>query len=188
MPKDLDLHPYRECRRRICDGDVLLHRSGAWYAPFLRAAGRSEYSHASMAAWWHGRVHALQAVWLGDSKPLLSRLSREAPGTIDVYRSPGLSVCDQTILVCRMIEIVGGGYSWSDLSRAALSHIPFVRLIVPADYDDRAFRVSKAFCSEAIAFCYSRIGRDPVPNLSDRATEPGDLGRSTIFQYQFTIA
>ena len=30
-------------------------------------------------------------------------------------------------------------------------------------------------------------GVDPVPNLADRLTEPGDLARSAFYEYRFTL-
>jgi hypothetical protein len=172
---------------QVRDADVFLHRSHAWYSSLFRASGRSEYSHASLAAHWHGRIHCLQAVWGGDPKPLLSRMVALAPGQIDVYRCNRLSTADREIIAADMIEVVGRGYSWQGILRASLSHLPIVRLFVAIDSDDRVGATPNAFCSHAVAHCYARLGHDLVPNLADRLTEPGDLAHSALLQYQFTL-
>ena len=40
---------------------------------------------------------------------------------------------------------------------------------------------------EAVSRACRRGGVDPVPNLADRLTEPGDLARSAFFGYRFTL-
>lgn len=70
-----------------------------------------------------------------------------------------------------------------DLLHAALFHLPLVRLAVRAEFDDAATDRRPPFCSQAVASAY-RLGAqvDPVPNLSDRITAPGDLARSPFFK------
>ncbi len=181
------LRDYESARRSMLDGDVCLHRGTAWYAPFLRAAGRSEYVHASMIAWWHGRVHLLQSVEWKDRKPLLSEVLRRAPGSIDVYQCRSLSGITRECIVADMIAAVGRGYGWGCLAQVSLSHLPIVRLFTEADFDDEEAGTRRPFCSQAIAESYAMNYMDLVPNLADRATEPGDLARSALLRYQFTI-
>lgn len=42
-------------------------------------------------------------------------------------------------------------------------------------------------CSTAVAAAYSRFGYDLVNNKSDEFVEPGDLGRSSLTNYLFTL-
>ena len=54
--------------------------------------------------------------------------------------------------------------------------------------DDRAVDRRPPFCSHACAMA-DRLGGqvDPVPQLSDRLTEPADLARSPFYRYRFTL-
>ena len=78
---------YRQARGRIRDGDLLLFRPRR--GPFDRlitAAGRSEYSYATMAAWWNGRLMCLETVQgRGGRGVLLSNLVETRPGRIDIF-------------------------------------------------------------------------------------------------------
>ena len=53
----LDLQ-YDRARRKIRDGDLLLFRRqrGRLGGKLISTAGRSEYDHAAMAAWWNRRL------------------------------------------------------------------------------------------------------------------------------------
>ena len=81
-----------------------------------------------------------------------------------------------------------------DLLAAAMLHLPVVRLVVRADFEDDADHAAHGarrrppFCSQACAMT-DRIGGgvDPVPHLADRLTEPADLARSPFYQYAFTL-
>ena len=77
MP-DMDINTisYSAARKKIRDGDVLLfrRRSGVM-GKLIAVAGRSEYCHAAMAAWWNGRLMCLETVQgHGGRAVLLSRV------------------------------------------------------------------------------------------------------------------
>ncbi len=157
-------------------------------AVFDRCLGGSEYTHAAMAAWWNGRLMCLETIQgRGGRAVLLSRLVVQNPGRIDVYRAnANRRRFDRAGAVNAMIEITGQRYGWWSLWKTALVHLPVVRLLVRADTDDRA-NGSLPFCSQAISRACRAGGVDPVPNLADRSTEPGDLARSVFFSYRFTL-
>jgi hypothetical protein len=71
--------------------------------------------------------------------------------------------------------------------RAVASWLPVVRWLVRPVTDDRANGAHPPFCSQAVAIACRAGGVDPVPNLADRLTEPGDLARSPFFRYRFTL-
>jgi hypothetical protein len=138
----------------------------------------------------------------GGRAVLLSNRVGQCPGRIDVYRPdrPMLRVncgdrdCRDTLssVVETMKRLTGTPYGWTSLLRTGLRHLPIVRWIVPTPVRDRHSKAehlaTKApYCSEAVARAYRSAGVDPVPNLADAATEPGDLARSTLFQYRFTL-
>jgi len=75
-------------------------------------------------------------------------------------------------------------------------HWPLIRWLLPAPEEDMPIPTvgrtppglpEPMFCSQAVAWAYRVAGLDPTPNLPDRLTEPGDLARSPIFRYRFTL-
>jgi hypothetical protein len=186
---DAILVPYNTAREKIRDGDVLLfRRRRGLMGKLIATAGRSAYSHAAMAAWWNDRLMCLEtAQGCGGRAVLLSTLVEDAPGRIDVFRAlPKLRRFHRRSAVETMIEITGRRYGWTALVKAALVHLPFVRFMVRVETDDAADG-HLLFCSQAVARAYRLGGLDPVPNLADRMTEPGDLARSAVLEYRFTL-
>jgi hypothetical protein len=180
---------YPLARRKIRDGDLLLSRPRRGpMGRLITVAGRSEYSHAGMAAWWNGRLMCLETVQGGGGRAvLLSNLVRRRPGRIDVYAAnASRRRFDRKAAVAAMIEITGSRYGWWSLVKATFLHLPIVRLFVRPDTDDAA-NGSLPFCSQAVARACRAGGVDPVPRLADRLTEPGDLARSAFFRYRFTL-
>jgi len=180
---------YNLARPRIRDGDLLLFRRKRSLASHVIAAvGRSEYAHAGMAAWWNGRLMCLETIQgRGGRAVLLSNLVQRHPGRIDVYTAGASGEpFDRMAAVEAMIEITGRRYGWWSLLWVAMVHLPVVRLLVHPDTDDAA-NGSLPFCSQAVARACRAGGVDPVPNLADRLTEPGDLARSVFFRYRFTL-
>lgn len=185
---------YRIARRRIRGGDVLLYRDvpvwrgGQWYSPLIQTAGRSRYSHAGMAAWDDTRLLALQTTGFGPRRPVLSAAVRAHPGSIDVYRVRPEIEFYPAGAVEFMFGIVEKPYGWWALSQTALIHLAGVRFIARVDEDDHAESRYPPYCSAAVAqACRRGGGCDLVPNLADQDTEPGDLARSGLLQYQFTL-
>jgi len=180
---------YRAARAKIHDGDVLLfrHERGI-VGKTIAVAGRSPYVHAAMAAWWNGRLMCLETVQgRGGRAVLLSTVAAQVPGRIDVFRiRRSRRKFDRLAAVEAMIEITGRRYGWWSLLRAGLVHLPLVRFLFPPETDDAA-NGHLPFCSQAVARAYRRAGVDPVPNLADRSTEPGDLARSAALEYRFTL-
>jgi hypothetical protein len=182
---------YEDARSKIRDGDILLFRRGRSLASrLIGAAGRSEYCHAAMAAWWNGRLMCLETVQgHGGRAVMLSRLVDERPSLIDLYsvvRSGKHRYCPH-LAVQAMIEITGKRYGWLHLIRAAMRHLPVVRLFtIPLD-EDRA-NGSLPYCSDAVSRALRAGGIDPVPNLADAGTEPADLARSAVLTYRLTLS
>ena len=188
---DTILVPYSASRKNIRDGDLLLfRRKRGLFSRLVAVAGRSEYCHAAMAAWWNGRLMCLETVQgRGGRAVLLSRLVDENPDTIDVYRvgESHRRRFHRDQAVEAMLEITGKRYGWLNLARASMRHLPILRLFtIPLD-DDQA-NGSLPFCSDAISRAMRAGGVDPVPNLADSGTEPGDLARSAALGYRFSLS
>jgi hypothetical protein len=178
---------YADVRSQIGDADLLLFRPRNWWAKAIAVAGRSEYVHAAMAGWWRGRVMSLEVTAGGGRAQLLSNLVAQFPGVIDVYQPVRTTGFDRLEAVTAMIEITGYPYGWVTLARAALLHLPVIRFFVRPDTRDDVDDGYPPYCSAAVAMADTRGGIDPVPNLANGYTEPGDLARSAFYKYAFTL-
>jgi hypothetical protein len=207
--------PLADAAPRICDGDLLQFRPRGWrLAEHLTAiAGRGEYCHSALAAWWKSEVGNRKSVGkplapTSDFRPPTSTLMliearlqgiravtlrsqvERYPGLIDVYETNRGSVFPAfhaAAMVAAMREKTGRTYGWRLLLRSALSHTLLMRLIVRACTQDNGSHTDHRgpeFCSQAIASA-ARLagGEDPVSALCDGSTEPSDLTRSALFNH-----
>jgi len=187
-----NIKPYSEVRGQIRDGDLLLKRGKGPISWAISVAGRSPWTHAGMACWWHDDLFLLEVQWTGGRAVLLSTQVKRYPGQWNVFVRKDMtemSTHEFARASARfMRRLCGCSYGFAGLAAAALLHLPLVRCFVPADTDDQARDHRPPFCSQACAMAY-RIGGevDPVPELADRLTEPGDLSRSPYFRYRFTL-
>jgi hypothetical protein len=179
---------FAEAAESIRDADLLLYRRRS----LISIGGRGLHSHAAKAAWWDGELFCIEVrEWCGGrAVTLLSQVQR-MPGRIDVFevnpdgRWPEY---DRAGAVCFMRRWCGCTYGYLGVVRAALLHLPMVRLVARADLDDRSTRARLPFCSHACAMA-DRLGGhvDPVLHLADNFTEPADLARSPFYRYRFTL-
>jgi len=178
--------PYSQARRQIRDGDVLLFCNGN---VLIVISGRSPFTHAGMAVWWGDDlmcVHTVQG--RGGVVDHLSELVAKYPGKIAVYR-----VCEaarrrysRAKAVAEMKRIIGLPYGWPAILTAACLHLPIVRWFVRPLRSDEA-NGGLPFCSAAVSRASRAGGLDPVPNLADKFTEPGDLARSAAMKPRFVL-
>lgn len=184
----------REARPHLFDGDLLLFRRRRWTAGWLvGVAGRGEYSHAAKVAWWGNEPFCCEVrEWYGGRAVTLASQVKRYPGRIDLFRVNPANrwpEYDRLASVRFMRGLAGCDYGYTSVVRAALLHLPMVRLVVRASDEDHARHQRPPFCSQAVAMA-DRIagGVDPVPHLADRLTEPCDLAQSPFYQYQFTLS
>jgi len=179
---------YREARRWIASGDLLLFRRRS----LIAIAGRSEYSHAAMTAWWDLDLFCLEVrEWYGGRAVTLSSQVEKHPGRIDVFEvNPDLRwpAYSRRGAVRYMRRLAGCPYGYGGIALAAMFHLPVFRLFARAELDDTATSRFPPFCSQAVAAA-DRIGGgvDPVPHLPDYLVEPADLARSPFYRYRFTL-
>ncbi len=179
---------YADVRRKIRGADLLLFRARPrMHSRLIAAAGRSPYAHAGMAAWWGERLMCLETrQWIGGRATVLSNLVAAVPGRIDVY-SLKLNQHQRAGAVDRMISATGRRYGWRSLVWHALRQALVLRWILPPDLDDGR-NGSLPVCSQLVSRALREgAGVDVMPNLSDRATTPGDLARSALCKYRFTL-
>ena len=127
--------------------------------------------------------------WHGGRAVTLSSQVHLYPGRIEV-REPnvlGASKGYDAMRTCEyMIRLAGQRYGWWAILKTALIHLPLLRLFFRPNTDDSA-NGSMPFCSGARAQADRFGGYDPVRGLSDGATEPGDLARSTFYEPKFIL-
>jgi len=174
-------------------GDVLLFRP-AWsdvVGRLICVAGRTEYCHAGMVAEIAGDWCCLEMVGTGGRDvPIEQRIDQCGRRGIDLYQPIDKSVETYhrgEAAASVMFHLVARRYGFVALARVALRHLPVLRLLCRAETDDQIFDGRPPICSQAVAAAWRAAGVDPVPQLSDRMTEPGDLARSAFFKYRCTL-
>jgi hypothetical protein len=187
MPKSLTMRPLALVEDDILNGDLLLFRGHGLIAQAIQWGGRSEYSHAAMACWWMDQLFCLEVrEWVGGRAVTLASQVERYPGCIDVYRADHPEYIRSTA-TDKMKSFAGCDYGYLAVLAAALTHLPFVRKWASRSKEAAEQWNSPPYCSQAIAIAAERAGVDPVPNLDDRLTEPGDLARSSLWDYWFTL-
>ncbi|MFZ5829582.1 MAG: hypothetical protein ACOY3P_05820 [Planctomycetota bacterium] len=174
---------------RVRVGDVILDRyqRGNPLSWAIARIGRSIYSHARLLSRDGADWRTLDTFQGTGGRDLsLSEEVARKPRRLDVYRCTSLEYHRHKAARV-MREIVGRQYGWRSLWWCALRHAPLVRLLVSPRMDDNLNGGLVPFCSQAVAAAMRTAGCDPVPNLPDRLTEPGDLARSAVLEYQFTL-
>jgi hypothetical protein len=179
---------YADVRDVIRDADLLLFRRRNRLTRLIAVAGRSQYVHAAIAGRWNGRLMCVEMTSGGGRAELLSNIVEQWPGVVDVYRANAARRrFSRRRALLAMIAVTGRRYGWMNLCRAALLHLPAFRFLAHPDTNDLETSTWPPFCSQAVATATRAGGIDPVPNLADRLTEPGDLARSAFYEYRFTL-
>ena len=155
----------------------------------IGVAGRGPYSHAAIVFWDQGHpfVAEVREGYGGRIVTLDSQVERYKE-RIDLYsHNPRdrYSNFDVDEFILNMKLRAGTDYGWWAIAKAALWHLPFVRLLQNYQHQEDAIEDNKpAFCSHAIAHAARKAGVDVLPGLLDRLTEPSDLSRSLFFEYK----
>jgi hypothetical protein len=206
------LLPFTEARKHILDGDILLYRGRQYPSSrMINIAGRSPYYHAAMAGWVDkGKPVELlmcyEMVLRGARGTSLAAQVEKYPKQIDVYRL--VDECRVPRFDCDKAELVydvkrldrekavfemrklckPNAYGILHVLASALFHIPFCRIFMkPITDDEQSGWSRKPHCSEAVAMAVRSAFMDMVPNMPDHLTIPGDLGRSPLARYVFTL-
>jgi hypothetical protein len=194
---------FADASKLIKDADLLLFRRrplslrspSTIFSKAIATSGRSDYTHAAKAVWWRANSPScllcveVREFYGGRAITLGSQVD-ENPGLIDVFAPtvcPGVQY-SRFGAAAFMLTFTGQPYGYRSIARAARAYLPLLRLGFTTDTDDAEVDHHAVFCSEAVSRA-DRLGGgvDPVPNLADRDTEPGDLARSDFYRYQFTL-
>jgi len=186
---------YENIRHKILDGDLLLFRKSrfGFLSAAIATAGRGVHSHAGKAAWWRNNLFCLEVrEFYGGRAVTLSSQVKKYPGRIDVFRPNAdgqWRYYDPENSLEVMRRLAGSNYGYVNVKITALTHLPLIRWFVKPDKNDDNDHGRKRppFCSQAVVMAERAAGVDPVPNLSDRFTEPSDLARSPFYKYLFTL-
>jgi hypothetical protein len=182
-----DLYPWS-----AGNASLLLFRSWGVSSKLIRTAGRTEYSHAALLAWWDLTPVCMELrEFRGGRVVTLESQVQRFPNRIDVYtiRPEWEDKFDRKSAIRVMLSKAGRQYSYAGIVNASLAHLPIVRLAYQPDFtDDGGPHSAPEYCSEAVAnACRLGGGIDPVQNASDRITEPGDLAKSILWEPRFTL-
>jgi hypothetical protein len=174
---------------RLKDGDLLLFRRRG----LISIAGRGVHSHAARLAWWGDDPFCVEVrEWYGGRAVTLESQIARCPGRIDLFRvnpENRWPEYDAEEATRYMRKLAGCDYGYGSVFKAALLHLPLIRMLVTAEIEDSAIDRRPPFCSQACAMADRLAGGvDPAPYLADRLTEPADLARSPFYEYQFTFA
>jgi len=181
---------YRSVKHLIRDGDLLNWRADPNALSRVTAkTSRGEHSHSSLAARRGLEVICLETIaGIGCRAVDLENLVWQYPGQCDVFRGNYHSLAAGSTAVEYCWRQTGLPYGRGSWWRCLLRRIPIIRVLMKTPTDDQA-NGSLPDCSGLVARAVWAAGDDPVPNLSDDATEPADLVRSEFFGggYLFTL-
>lgn len=204
--------PYEQAKGLIKEADVLLFKAdkfprvGWWIGSYTK----SPYSHAGLAHWQNNELYVIEFREFAGSRmyPLGKYLNENR--AVDVFRSANTiirpiilqdSFDDEYYLVFEehvfttdiakaitdtAIKLLGHKYSYWTIWQMFKTYIPFIRLgrkvVKNGEPETKDF-----VCSTLVTYTYRKHFQDPVPFLSDGYTSPGDLARSGLFSYIFSI-
>jgi len=200
---------YEKGKNLIREADVLLFRAGdfpgvGWW---IGKYTRSSYSHAGLAHWEDDTLYCVEfREFVGSRKYPMDKYIEEK-NTIDVFRSletiiapcviPGeppklcykeynFTADKAECVINAAMNLIGTKYSYWTIWQMLKTYIPIVRLRTKIVKNGEA-DPKKFVCSTLVTYAYRKCFVDPIPFLSDEYTAPGDLARSGLFSYLFTI-
>lgn len=204
--------PFDYAAPAIFDADVLLYRGKSLFSKAIQAADHSRYSHAAMAGWVNGHEDPSTDLlcyevrqWTGGRITTLAWQAATYPKQIDVYRLSDsytaflwdsakkqqygqTAVLKRKEAVHRMRQLAKPGeYGWHNLFWVSLFHLPLLRWFMPTIDNDQLVLKRPPFCSQAVANAVRTAFTDLVRHTPDCMTGPGDLGRSPLLHYMFTL-
>lgn len=185
---------------KIKEADILLFRRpnfpniGWWISKFTF----SPYSHIGLATIENGLPYCLEfREFIGSRRKNIIEYINEG-AKIDVFRVPSRIHFEDTghykelnfsakkaLKITSMgKEMLGKGYGWKNILSIFETYIPFIRLL---KYVDKDANGDNYVCSTFVSYLYRKYYIDLCSFLADDYTTPGDIARSPILFYQFTL-
>lgn len=192
----------------IKEGDILLFRGSGFIAFFIKSFTNNPYTHIGLASYHNGKnlleLIEIREFYGGRSVNLASQLKKN-PNNIDVYRisspvyeykskldSEGNLQIEQLKLeyngrvVSNALRFLTGiSYGYKRIFEIWLRHAPVLRLFVPWDFQEN--KDVYPICSSAISYVIRENFTDLVHFSPDKRTSPGDISKSPLTNYMFTI-
>jgi len=191
----------------VKDADILLfnHPSfpfGGWWVAHLSF---SKYSHIGLAKWEDNELYCLEFREFAKSRKYKVKDYIAEGNSIDVFRlSPLIQKLEfdpKTLKISikthhfdqnrvnnileRAEWMLGRSYSWAQIKNIWFTYMPFVRWFTSSNIKDTN---GKTFVwSSFVSYLIRRYYVDPCEFISDEYTKPGDLARSNITNYLFTL-
>jgi len=94
---------------------------------------------------------------------------------------------DRKAIVNKMMEYTGKDYSYWQVLKAGISHLPFVRFFYRPSLADVIERDMPLYCSACVGASIQHGGQDTVHFLANAWTEPCNLYRSLIHNGNETL-
>jgi hypothetical protein len=189
----------------IDEADILLyeHKNFPHWGWFVAKYSGTPYNHVGLAHWIEGELYIIQFHLFGPRISPISRELKKYAGKIHVYkpvRKIVIPVIENNLLTYKTLSftqetrkniinealgLLHHKYSLKIIYNFFRSYTPFLRLWVNKNLKNG---LSNDFvCSTLISVLVRKHFLDPCPYLSDVYTQPGDIARSPLFHYQFTI-
>ncbi len=202
---------YDDVEHLIKEGYVLLFRGKSILGRLIERLGVSPYSHVGVASWSNGtRDPVLEMLeyreFSGSRAIALKNAVNDHPGEIDVFipasRVERTSYDNDHKIIRVETHLFNGKritsafrrytglrYSYERILFMLWFHIPFLRLFTGKRvFDDRLQNDPiLPVCSTSVAHFFSKHYTDLVKFKSDEYVEPGDLARSPLLSYLFTL-
>jgi len=160
-----------------------------------------EFREGSLVAGWFNKEAG------GGGRTVnLSRAVTSHPNEIDVYRPSSrfekITFNDNTKetqsewikfdgkkVTNTMRRMTGLPYGWKRILWMAKHKLAIVRFFVDKTQlmDDKLKDIVYPVCSTAVSYSFNSNRYDVIRNRSDEATEPGDIAKSTLLNYLFTL-
>jgi len=191
MPRTLIYEPLDDVISDISHADLLLFSGSYLSSEVIKAAGRSDYSHAGAVLWIDDIPLSAEATPGGVKIYYLPTRVRDYRGRIDWFRANANERWPEFSRMGtgrHLLKLMGNSYGFRGFAKMVLLHMPLFRWFVRPNFNDDDQFDPNPICSEAVAAAYYFGGGvDPVPKLSSRYTEPGDLARSPFFKYACSL-
>lgn len=185
--------------------DVLLFKSKGFphLSWWISKYTNSIYSHVGLASYENNEWCSVEfKEFIGSRiKPLQEYIN--SGKQIDVYRavpqffhleyyndsfvenSVCLTISRQNAIVDTAKTLIGRPYGWNAIVKMAKSYTPILRL--HSNGKDDIIDPIVFVCSTLVSYSYRKNYVDLVRHLSDDRVSPGDISRSAILRYVFSI-
>ncbi len=202
---------YDKAEELIEEGYVLLFRGTTLISKFIGAFGTSPYSHVGIASWSNGGSDPILELleykeFKGSRATSLRNNVIAHNGHIDVFApctrtEQSYYDVEEGIVKTKIYSFngraitkdfrryTGLAYSYQRILFMLWFHIPFLRLFTGNNVfnDESNDTPSLPVCSTSVAHFFSKHYVDLVKFKSDEFVEPGDLARSPVLSYLFTL-